>query len=184
MIYLVMTSFVKFITQFIIATTLGIGFISNALADNEKIFIEITKSSHSETLGEIHALGFYSPRDKNSGLYVGMQIMLIENDALNKNNSTIKMFFGQQIGGRIAPFYEIGTDLYGFITLFDNSRQTHTCTADQQCAIDLFFRIGLRLKLSENITLGIFHENIDFGDFHENLSGEHRYVGSSFSLSF
>ncbi|MCK5002819.1 MAG: hypothetical protein KAS57_07320 [Gammaproteobacteria bacterium] len=171
--------------QVFLATTLMLSFYHQASA-NEGSFIELTKSRHSETLGDIYTFGIYSTLAGNSAtkIYSGLQLMELEYDDLGTYNSTIKVFFGQAFGHTFAPFYEIGTDLYGLLTLLDNDKETHSCTADRECAIDFFFRLGIRINLGDNLSIGVFHENIDFGDFHTSLSGEHQYVGSSIAFRF
>jgi len=148
--------------------------------------IEISKSNRSETLGEIHTFGVYSSLAGNSrsNLYAGMQLLTLDNNDINETDSTLKVFLGQSFGKNFSPYYEVGTDFYGFLTLLNNDNETKNCTDEQQCAIDVFFRIGLRIKIGKNLVAGIFHENIDFGAFHKNLSGEHRYVGSSLGFNF
>ncbi|MCW8924614.1 MAG: hypothetical protein OQK69_13460 [Gammaproteobacteria bacterium] len=164
---------------------IAFAFSRQAQANNETV-IEISKSSRSETLGDIYSFGLHSSLTDNSGasIYAGIQFMTFDNNDINSIDSTLKIFFGQSFGKTVAPFYEIGTDLYGFLTLLDNDRQTDTCTEEHQCAIDFFFKIGLKINLGDNLILGIFHENIDFGAFHTSLSGEHRYVGSSLGIKF
>ena len=171
--------------RIIITLILSITFSQQAQADNDSV-IEISKSRRSETLGDIYTFGLHSniTGDSSSNIYAGMSILFLDNNNLNKNDSAIKIYFGQSFGKTLAPFYEIGTDLYGLLTLFNNDNETHSCTEEQQCAIDLFFKIGIKINFGDNLVLGIFHENIDFGAFHTNLSGEHRYVGSSLGFKF
>lgn len=175
-----------FITQLFLVILLITAFEKTALAEEQITSLEITKSRRSETLGDIYTFGLYSPltNSRNFNIYAGVQFMFLDDNDLGGNDSAIKLLIGQELAGSIAPFYEIGTDLFGFITLFDDSTQTHSCREEQQCSIDFFFRIGLRIKFADTISLGIFHENIDFGHFHENVSGEHRYVGSSLAIAF
>ncbi|MDH3342854.1 MAG: hypothetical protein OEM07_03935 [Gammaproteobacteria bacterium] len=171
--------------KFAAVILLALAFSSSAQANNDSI-IELSKSSRSETLGNIYTFGLYSSlsTDAQSSIYGGINLIFLENNAINKSDSTLKIFAGQSLGKKVSAFYEIGTDLYGFITLFDNDQETHTCKEDQRCAFDLFFKIGMKIQLGSHLMLGIFHENISFGDFHENLSGEHRYVGSSLGIKF
>lgn len=157
-----------------------------AHARNEKSFIELTKSGHSKTLDDVYTFGLYSSITGRSKLrfYAGMQFMEFEQQTPGEDSSSLKILIGQTFGQTLSPFYEIGTDLYGLLTLLDNDRETKTCTDEQQCSIDFYFRIGLRVNFSDNLILGIFHENIDFGDFHSSLTGEHRYVGASLGFEF
>lgn len=158
----------------------------NALASNERSFIELTKSSHSETLNNVYTFGLYSAITGKSKLrfYAGMQFMEFEQQTPGEDSSVIKVLIGQTFGQSVAPYYEIGTDLFGFLTLFNNNKESDSCTEEQQCAIDFYFRIGLRINLDDNLMLGLFHENVDFGDFHSSLTGEHRYVGASLGFQF
>ena len=173
----------------IISVIMMLGFTitsSNHAVASQDGGIEISKSNRSETLGEIHTFGVYSSLAGNSRskLYAGMQLITLDNNDINESDSTLKVFIGQSFGKNFSPFYEVGTDFYGFLTLLNNDNETHNCTDEQQCAIDFFFRIGIRIKAGKNLVVGVFHENIDFGDFHKNLSGEHRYVGSSIGFRF
>ena len=173
------------ITRIILTLMMSLSLGQYAIAGNSGL-IELTKSTRSETLGDIYTFALYSPLagDSKLGLYGGMQLMQLEKNDLGEESSAIKILLGQSFGKTFAPFYEIGTDLYGFLTLLDNDKDTDRCTEDQECSIDFFFRIGLRIKFGNNLHLGIYHENIDFGDFHENKSGEHRYIGSSLGFAF
>ena len=174
---------IKFIFVFVL---FRFTFEKYAVAADESVFLEASKSRRSETLGDIYTFGIYGVLEENTyyNTYAGMQFMFLDDNDLGGNDSAIKLLIGQELAGPIAPFYEIGTDLIGFVTLLNGNRQTHTCRDEQHCSIDFFFRIGLRIKLADTISLGIFHENIDFGHFHENVSGEHRYVGSSLAIHF
>lgn len=158
----------------------------NALASNERSFIELTKSSHSETLNDVYTFGLYSAITGKSKLrfYAGMQFMEFEQQTPGEDSSTIKILIGQTFGRTIAPFYEIGTDLFGFLLLLDNNSESGTCFDEHQCELDFYFRIGMRINLNDNLMLGLFHENVDFGDFHSSLTGEHRYVGASLGFQF
>lgn len=169
---------------FLFAILLNINFNPAALA-NDSSFVELTKSSRSETLDDIYTFGLYATLtgDSKLSIYSGVQFMEIESDNLGLNNSVIKIFIGQSFGEIISPFYEIGTDLFGLLSLLNNDNDREACAEDQQCAIDFFFRIGLRINMGK-VMVGIYHENIDFGDFHNSLSGEHRYTGSSISFRF
>ena len=160
--------------------------LSNYAIASDDEGIEISKSSLSETLGDIYTLGLFAPltSKKYPNLHGGFQIIFFEKNNLGENDFTLKFYAGQEFGNTVALFYEAGTDFYGLITLLSDNKETHNCTNEQRCAIDTFLRIGLRIKLGNNLTLGVFHENIDFGDFHKNLSSEHRYVGSSIGFKF
>jgi len=173
------------IIRIIITLTLTITFNQKAQADNDSV-IEISKSRRSETLGDIYTFGLYSniTGNSSSNIYAGMNILFLDNNDLNKTDSALKIYLGQSFGKTLAAFYEIGTDLYGLLTLLDNDNETHSCTEEQRCAIDFFFKIGVKINFGDNLVLGIFHENIDFGAFHTNLSGEHRYIGSSLGIKF
>lgn len=162
------------------------GFAGQAYSGNEKAFVELTKSSYSRTLDDVYSFGLYSATSGNrkTNIYAGMQFTEFTQTIPGEDSSAIKILIGQSFGQSIAPFYEIGTDFYGLLSLFNNDLETDNCIDNQQCAIDFYFRIGLRIKLNDNLMLGIFHENIDFGDFHTSLSGEHRYVGGSVGFEF
>ncbi len=177
-----MTLFARLLLVLLIFT----GSYEYALARNEKSFIELTKSHHSETLNNVYSFGLYSPVTNKSKIrfYAGMQFMEFEQQIPGEDSSVIKVLIGQTFGQTFLPFYEIGTDLFGLLSLFNNNNETKACTDDQQCAIDVYFRIGLRINLNDNLVIGMFHENIDFGDFHSSLSGEHRYVGASLGFQF
>lgn len=195
-IYLPMISFVKnhhksaatrsFFTRIFPVMMLSMVLVNPAYAKDDVSFIEATKSRRSETLGDIYTFGVYGSVASNSSYntYAGMQFMFLDDNEFGGNDSAIKILIGQELNSNFAPFYEIGTDLYGLITLFDDDRETQTCRTDERCSIDFFFRIGLRIKLAETISLGIFHEDINFGNFHETVSGGHRYVGSSLAIQF
>ena len=165
--------------------SLAIGFPSHTLANDGGI-IELSKSHRSETLGDIVTFGLHSSLGGNSrtNFYAGMNLIMLDNNDIGKNDSTFKIFIGQSFGKTFSPFYEIGTDLYGFLTLFSNNNETHSCSNEHACALDFYFKIGLKINLGDHLVLGFFHENIDFGSFHENLSGEHRYTGSSIGFAF
>lgn len=162
------------------------GFAGQAHSDSEKAFVELTKSSYSRTLDDVYSFGLYSAVSGNrkTKIYAGMQFTEFTQTIPGEDHSVIKILLGQSFGQSFAPFYEIGTDFYGLLSLLNNDLETDNCSGDQQCAIDFYFRIGLRIRLSDNLMLGIFHENIDFGDFHTSLSGEHRYVGGSVGFEF
>ncbi|MDH5711331.1 MAG: hypothetical protein OEZ15_06665 [Gammaproteobacteria bacterium] len=172
------------IVSFLLAILLSISVNTTALA-NDSSFVELTKSSKSETLDDIYTFGLYATLtgDSQLSIYSGVQFMEIESDNLGLNNSVIKIFIGQSFGEIFSPFYEIGTDLYGLLSLLDNNNDREACAEEQQCAVDFFFRIGLRINMGK-VMIGIYHENIDFGDFHSSLSGEHRYTGSSIAFRF
>lgn len=158
----------------------------HALAAKEKSFIELTRSSRSQTLDDVYSFGLYSAisGSEKTRIYAGMQFMEFEQTIAGSDSSALKILLGQTFGQTFAPFYEIGTDLYGLLSLLNNDLETDNCTEEQNCAIDFYFRIGLRIKFNDSLILGIFHENIDFGDFHSSLSGEHRYVGASMGFEF
>ncbi len=162
------------------------GFSGQAHSDNEKAFVELTKSSYSRTLDDVYSFGLYSAVSGNrkTKIYAGMQFTEFTQTIPGEDRSAIKILIGQSFGQTLAPFYEIGTDFYGLLSLLNNNLETDNCIDNQQCAIDFYFRIGLRIRLSNNLMLGIFHENINFGDFHTSLSGEHRYVGGSVGIEF
>ncbi|MDT8452464.1 MAG: hypothetical protein RQ936_06945 [Gammaproteobacteria bacterium] len=162
------------------------GFAGQLHSGNEKAFVELTKSSYSRSLDDVYSFGLYSAISGNrkTKFYAGMQFMEFTQTIPGEDRSAVKILFGQRFGQTFAPFYEIGTDFYGLLSLLNNDLETNNCTDNQRCAIDFYFRIGMRIKLSDNLMLGIFHENIDFGDFHTSLSGEHRYVGGSLGFEF
>lgn len=163
-----------------------VGFAGQAHSANEKAFVELTKSSYSRTLEDVYSFGLYSAVSGNrkTKIYAGMQFTEFTQTIPGEDHSAIKILLGQSFGQTFAPFYEIGTDFYGLLSLLNNDLETNNCTDNQQCAIDFYFRIGLRMRLSDNLMFGIFHENINFGDFHTSLSGEHRYVGGSVGFEF
>lgn len=173
------------IIQAIMVISLAIGFSNPALANDGGV-IELSKSHRSETLGDIYSFGLHTSTSgsSNAYFYAGMNLLMLDNNDINRNDSAFKIFIGQSFGKTITPFYEIGTDLYGFLTLFGNNNETHTCSNEHECALDFYFKIGLKINLGDHLILGFFHENIDFGAFHENLSGEHRYTGSSIGFAF
>ncbi|MDH5612260.1 MAG: hypothetical protein OEY66_07380 [Gammaproteobacteria bacterium] len=174
------------VAPIILMLILAVSFENSAAARSEKSFVELTASNHSKTLNDVYSFGLYSSITGSSKLrtYAGVQFMEFEQATPGENSSAIKILIGQTFGQTFSPFYEVGTDVFGLFYLLDNNKETDTCSTDQQCAIDFYFRIGVRIKLNENLILGLFHENIDFGDFHASLSGEHRYVGSSFGFEF
>ena len=186
--YKIRNHLLRIVTSLFLALLITITTSQNSLAENStKSFIEISKSHRSESLGDIHSLSLYSSliSDRYSNSYAGIQLITFEKNIIGEEDTVIKVFVGQDMGGTFSPFYEIGTDLYGFFSLLDdNNNDSRACTEDQKCAIDMFFRLGMRVKLGKNLTLNIFHENIDFGDFHIELSGEHNYTGSSLGFRF
>ena len=172
------------VAPIILTLILAVSFENNAQARNEKSFVELAASSHSKTLDDVYSFGLYSSITGSSKIstYAGMQFMEFEQTTPGEDSSAIKILIGQTFGQTFSPFYEIGTDFFGLFYLLDNDKEA--CTTDQQCAIDVYFRIGVRIKLNDNLMLGLFHENVDFGDFHSSLSGEHRYIGSSLGFEF
>lgn len=162
----------------------AVSFSARTVADYN--IVEITQSLNSKTFEQINTIGLYSSFSKKHGetSYGGIQIAFYEHTSNLERDSVVRVFFGQKIEGLISPFFEIGTDLFGFLVALSDNNNEQSCKEDRECAIDIFFRVGIRIKLSRTNTLGIFHENIDFGDFHSSLTGEHNYTGVSIGFKF
>jgi hypothetical protein len=158
-------------------------------SDNSKAeynLFEVTRSTNSKTFDQISTIGFYSTLGKKHGetSYGGVQLAFYEHTSNLETDSIARIIFGQKIEGLISPFFEVGTDLYGFLVILSDSDNRQNCKDNRECTIDVFFRVGIRIKIYKQHTLGIFHENIDFGDFHSNLVGEHNYTGASLGFNF
>jgi hypothetical protein len=161
-------------------------FSSSCIA--EYSLAEVTRSTNTKTFNQINTIGLYSTLGTKHGetSYGGIQVAFYEHTHTSnvEKDSVVRIFFGQNIDGLISPFFEIGTDLYGFLVALSDHDNSQNCKDNKECAIDVFFRLGIRIKINKKNTLGIFHENIDFGDFHTNLVGEHSYTGASFGFNF
>lgn len=149
-------------------------------------FIEFTQSTSSDTLDRVSTIGLYSNFGKFHSLlsYGGVQVAQFRNADIRDDHSVMRIFAGQAIKGAISPFFEVGTDLYGFLVMLSDNNNRDECKDDRKCTVDAYFRFGVRINLFKQYKLGIFHENISFGDFHTHLKGEHNYTGASLSFNF
>jgi len=163
---------------------IAVTFSSGSMAENS--LMEATQSTSSKTFDQISTLSLYSSLGKKHGetSYGGIQLATYKHKSSLERDSVVRIILGQTIEGFISPFFEVGTDFYGFLVLLSNNDKNRACKENGACAIDAFFRIGIRIELNRHNSLGIFHENIDFGDFHSNLVGEHSYTGASLGFKF
>lgn len=148
--------------------------------------IEFTHATTANVFEKVSTIGLHSTLGRRHGeeSYGGIQISYYEHIDSTIRDSVVRVFFGQSIEGLISPFFEVGTDLFGFLTALSNNNNDQNCQDGRDCSIDLFFRVGARVRLHNRFTLGIFHENIDFGNYHSNLEGEHNYTGASLGFKF
>jgi len=158
--------------------------VNSVAARNTDSRIELSHSTVSNTFESVTAIGLYSSLSKkrNTGAYVGIQIVAFEFSSTENSDAIFRFMIGGQYPGRISPFIEIGTDVIGIIILADD--QEKNCQDDSQCRVDVFAKVGIKLQISKELSIGIFHESLSFGDFHEKLNGDHSYTGGSLSIHF
>lgn len=146
-------------------------------------FIEISQSVNSDTLDKVQLVGLYGYVEHNhdANVYAGIQVASYDAATTLDTGSTALIIFGVERPAPISPFAEIGTDLLGLLVHED---EDEICNSENSCEIDFYFRIGLRAPLSQQLSLGIYHQRIVFGDFHSELEGGHSFTGVSLGMYF
>ena len=164
-------------------------FASPQTSQAKDAFIELTHSPGNDTFDGISSVGLYGTFSKNFGIlsYGGVQMTLFRDSSTSSDEGVARMFIGEAFKGPISPFFEIGTDAYGFLVLLlneDNNDNDESCASEQRCSIDAYFRFGIRFYPTKELSLGVYYENSNFGDSHTHLTGSHHYTGASLGFSF
>ena len=150
----------------------------------DKSFIEYSLLSSSDTLRNVNVLGFYTVFNyqRNYAYYGGLEFALFEQETAIESELVARVTIG--IGGlnSFAPYAEIGIGLFDF--LFRSNDTQQRCDEELDCDPDIHFRAGMRVRVSNQVSLGLFYEGVSFGDFEDELSGSHGYIGSSIGIRF
>ena len=151
-------------------------------AINTSSFAEYTNSINTATFNSIKTIGLFARGQMTQGEIVYGGLKFSHFDLYNGIDSSglYQVVIGVTTTGTYAPFLEIGTDLISFFASRDNS----DCGKGDECQINAFIKAGIRIRLSEGYTLGIFHESMTFEDDNSVLSGEHDYTGMSIGYDF
>ena len=165
---------------FLLTTVLVIS--KPCFAVNANSFVEYTNSLNTATFSSIKTIGLFArgQMTRSEIVYGGLKYSHYElNDGVI-SSGLYQVVIGASTTGSFAPFLEIGTDILSFLASRDNA----DCGSGAQCKMNMFIRAGLRIRLPERFTLGLFHESMTFDDSNTTLTGNHNYTGLSIGYSF
>ena len=157
-------------------------FSKPCFADNKNSFVEYTNSLNTTTFRSIKTIGLFArgQMTRSEIVYGGLKFSHFElNDGII-SSGIYQVVIGASTTGNFAPFMEIGTDILSFLA----SRDSADCGSGKQCKMNAFIRAGLRIRLPEGFTLGLFHESMTFDDSNSTLTGNHDYTGMSIGYDF
>ena len=151
-------------------------------AINSNSFAEYTNSINTATFSSIKTIGLFARGQMTQGeiVYGGLKFSHFDLSNGIDSSSLYQVVIGASITGTYAPFLEIGTDFISFFGSRDNS----DCGSGKECQINAFIKAGIRIRLPEGYTLGIFHESMTFENNNSVLSGDHNYIGMSIGYHF
>jgi len=153
-------------------------------ASENNSFAEYTQSLDASTFEKIKTIGLFarSYYDHGEIVYGGLQFSHFEPKNSADSSGLYRVLIGVTTAGRVAPYLEIGTDILGLFTS-SNNRQVN-CGNVNNCRIDGFLKVGVRLRFQYAYTIGVFHESIAFSNNHRSLKGDHDYTGMSIGYHF
>lgn len=170
------------ITFFLFVITVSLITTNNSFSTSKNSFIEYTNSINTATFDSIQTVGLYAKGQDTRGeiVYGGLQLSHFELKNGSGSSDIYRVLIGATTLGTYAPFLEIGTDFLGLLTTRDKT----DCGNGNQCRINAFIKAGIRIRIKNDFSLGLFHESMSFDDTNSALAGVHNYTGMSFGYDF
>jgi len=146
--------------------------------------IEYSKLLRSDTLRDVNTLGFYTvfAEDRLVQYYLGIDLALYEPETAIDSHLATGVAIGISGIGRFAPYADIGTGLFDI--LFRGNDGSQSCGEQNNCEPDFYFRAGLRVAVTNHVSVGVFYQGVRFGDLQSELSGSHGYSGANIGVRY